>query len=110
MRWTVIEQSVDCRNAEERDPKSEKFIPKSRYSAMNHYISNHQFVLDEHNNGIPIKYSEEHKKILQEDSAIDDRLAEHIARLFARDPVPSYEGEFIEEQIDDEDMAELLGF
>ena len=32
---------------------------------------------------------------------IDDRLANHIARLFARDPVPAYEGEFIEEQIDD---------
>jgi hypothetical protein len=28
---------------------------------------------------------------------IDSRLAEHIARLFARDPVPSYEGEFLDE-------------
>ena len=30
-------------------------------------------------------------------SDIDHRLAEHIARLFFRDPIPAYEGEFIEE-------------
>jgi glutamate--cysteine ligase catalytic subunit len=44
MRWTVIEQSVDCRTKEERDPNSELYIPKSRYSAMNHYLSEHEFV------------------------------------------------------------------
>ena len=43
--------------------------------------------------------------MLQEGSDIDDRLAEHIARLFIRDPVPSYEGEFIESQIDDDDLV-----
>jgi len=41
LRWTVIEQSTDCRTDAERDPKSSQFIPKSRYSAMNNYISNH---------------------------------------------------------------------
>ena len=41
MRWTVIEQSVDCRDKEERDPEHPKYIPKSRYSSINHYISNH---------------------------------------------------------------------
>ena len=65
LRWTVIEQSVDCRTAEERDPsQSDKYIPKSRYSSMNHYISNHQYVLDSHNDAHPIKYSEDHKKYL----------------------------------------------
>jgi glutamate--cysteine ligase catalytic subunit len=44
LRWTVIEQSTDCRTDSERDPKSSEFIPKSRYSAMNHYISDHQYV------------------------------------------------------------------
>lgn len=39
LRWTVISQSVDCRKPEERDPNNEKFIPKSRYSTVNHYIS-----------------------------------------------------------------------
>ena len=36
---------------------------------------------------------------------MSERLAEHVARLFTRDPVPAYEGEFIEEQIDDEEIA-----
>jgi hypothetical protein len=92
----VIEQSVDCRSAEERDPKNkDKYIPKSRYSSMNHYISNHQYVQDSHNDATPIKFFEEHKQLLKDNTDIDDRLAEHIARLFVRDPVPSYEGEHI---------------
>lgn len=41
LRWTVISQSVDCRTEEERDPASTNYVPKSRYSTMNHYISNH---------------------------------------------------------------------
>ena len=105
LRWTVIEQSVDCRTEEERDPNSSNYVPKSRYSAMNHYISNHQYVKDEHNDAVPIKYDQEHKKLLQEKGQIDDRLAEHISRIFSRDPVPSYEGEFIESQINDDDLV-----
>jgi len=46
LRWTVISQAVDCRNPEERDPFSIKYIPKSRYSTINHYMSNHQYVKD----------------------------------------------------------------
>lgn len=72
---------------------------------MNHYISNHQYVKDEHNDAVPIKYDQEHKKLLQEKGQIDDRLAEHISRIFSRDPVPSYEGEFIESQINDDDLV-----
>jgi len=41
LRWSVISQSVDCRTEEERNVDSEKYIPKSRYSTINHYISNH---------------------------------------------------------------------
>ena len=96
LRWTVIEQSVDCRNAEERDPNNkEKYIPKSRYSAMNHYISNHEYVKDAHFDAEPIKYNEDYKDFLKRETGLDDRMTEHIARLFARDPVPSYEGEHI---------------
>lgn len=40
-----------------------------------------------------------------ENPDIDDRLAEHIARMFFRDPVPAYEGEFIEEQINDDEIT-----
>jgi len=44
MRWNVIAQSVDCRNKEERDTNSEKYIPKSRYSSSNQYLSKHEFI------------------------------------------------------------------
>lgn len=43
-RWKIIEQSVDCRKPEERDPTSEQYIHKSRYSYVSHYISDHEFV------------------------------------------------------------------
>jgi len=36
---------------------------------------------------------------------MSDRMAKHISRIFTRDPVPSYEGEFMESQIDDSDMT-----
>jgi glutamate--cysteine ligase catalytic subunit len=34
-----------------------------------------------------------------------DRLARHFARIFTRDPIPMYEGELMDEQIDDESMS-----
>ena len=40
-----------------------------------------------------------------EQTGTDEKMAEHIARLFARDPVPTYEGEFSEDQIDDNNLA-----
>ena len=105
LRWTVISQATDCRTAEERDPNNEKYVPKARYSPMNHYISKHQYVPDEVHDVKPIAYSQEHKQLLMENSEIDDRLAEHVAKMFSRDPIPAYEGEFLEEQIDDNEIT-----
>lgn len=97
LRWTVISQSTDCRTAEERDPNSEQYIPKARYSTMNHYISSHEYVTDNMNDGLKIKFDEAHKSTLMKDGGLDERLAEHIAKLFTRDPVPAYEGEFMDD-------------
>lgn len=45
MRWNLIRDSVDSRTEEERASAS---MPKSRYSGMNHYISDHtNFTKDE---------------------------------------------------------------
>lgn len=96
MRWTVIQQCTDCRTKEERDPNSEHHVPKPRYSPINHYISNHGYVRDCHNDSKPIKYDEDYKKMLMAEG-VDTRLAEHVARLFTRDPVPSYEGEHMQD-------------
>lgn len=98
MRWKVIQQSVDCRTPEERDPKSQKHIPKSRYSSANYYLSTHEFVdPQKHNDATPIKtdpiYVEKLKK-----EGIDDVLANHVASLFARDPIPAYSNELEEKE------------
>ena len=41
LRWEIIEQAVDCRVGRELDPNTPCFLPKSRYSTVSHYISNH---------------------------------------------------------------------
>ena len=41
LRWKVIENGNDTRNNEERNPESDSYMPKSRWSTVNHYISQH---------------------------------------------------------------------
>lgn len=106
IRWTVIEQSVDCRTADERNPDSPNYVPKSRYSSINHYLSDHEFVTKNVQDSIPIKYSQESFDFLKEQCPeLSDKLAVHVAALFSRDPVPMYEGELIDDQIDDNTMT-----
>jgi glutamate--cysteine ligase catalytic subunit len=38
-RWEIISASLDCRNAEERNIKSDAFIPKPRWSSISFFIS-----------------------------------------------------------------------
>jgi len=39
-RWKVLEASVDCRNEQERNPKSPFYLPNSRYSPAALFIWN----------------------------------------------------------------------
>ena len=87
LRWVVIEQSVD-----DRKPEEFKAINKSRYSTVNHYISNHEFVKESHNDAMKIPIDKNHMEALKH-SGIDERLAYHISAIFARDPVPVYQTE-----------------
>jgi hypothetical protein len=48
MRWIVLEEILDERTAEERDPEHESYIPKKRFSPISHYLSDHEFVKDAH--------------------------------------------------------------
>lgn len=91
-RFQVIEQSVDCRKADEKNPHSECYIPKSRYSAVSHYISQHDFVSESDNDTHRMPIDPKFKVLLQ-DIGIDDRLGYHLAALFTRSPVPAYEQE-----------------
>ena len=91
-RWEVIEQAVDCRTAQEKDPNSAEYICKSRYSTVSRYISNHEYVKDFHNDCNFRKICPEVKQALAA-GGLDDRLATHIASLFVRTPIPVYEKE-----------------
>lgn len=100
LRWTVIAQSVDCRNSEERNPESDKYIPKSRYSSMNHYISRHQYVKDAYFDVPQYKVDPKNVEILKKNGGLDDRLAFHISSLFVRDPMPTYDYEHDDDGFD----------
>lgn len=52
LRWRVISESVDCRTPQERDPTHPDFVPKSRYSTINHYLSNHEYVRESYNDTV----------------------------------------------------------
>ena len=89
-RWNLISQSVDCRTPEELNPNSPKYLSKSRYSAMYHYISNHEYVSDKDNDTGKMNDSNEYMEMMKQ-AGIDDRLAYHVASLFARDPLVIYD-------------------
>jgi len=91
-RWEVIEQSTDCRTPDEKDPNSINYIPKSRYSTVSRYISNHQYVKNFHNDVNFRKLCAEVRLALIREG-LDERLADHIAQLFIREPIPVYEPE-----------------
>ena len=91
-RWNVIADSVDSRLEEEKDPNSENFVPKSRYSSMNHYISDHVYFLNENlNDGVKLKIDKEHFEKLKSEG-MSDRLAYHFASLFVHDSLVMYDG------------------
>jgi glutamate--cysteine ligase catalytic subunit len=101
MRWTVISQSVDDRNDDERNPESENHVPKSRYSTVNQYISNHSYSKDKYNDAIPYKPNTSHIEYLKREGGLDDKLAFHIASLFVRDPIPTYDHEHNQSLVND---------
>ena len=94
LRWEIIEQAVDCRTATEQDANSEEFIPKSRYSTVSNYLSNHEYVKDFHNDLERQRHSEDALQMLME-NGLDARLAYHISTLFIRAPIPVYQKELM---------------
>jgi glutamate--cysteine ligase catalytic subunit len=108
-RWTVIEQSVDCRTDAERSVPGADMTPdlllagggvkpisKSRYDSISTYIyqcpqggmcPNRRAYF----NDIPCEIDEDSKALLL-GAGVDEGLAHHIAHLFARDPLVIFEG------------------
>jgi glutamate--cysteine ligase catalytic subunit len=77
---------VDDRTEEERDPKSDRYIYKSRCAPVYSYISNHPLVKDYHNDYPRMPVDKEIlETLIKEDIPL--RLAEHLANLLVRDPL-----------------------
>ena len=89
-RWNVIRDSVDSRIDNEKDPDFKNYISKSRYSAANHYLSDHSFFSDERlNDGIKLNINKDHFEKLKNEG-MSDRLAYHFASLFVHDSLVIY--------------------
>lgn len=96
-RWGQIEQSVDDRTAAERGTSSTdeagddrlagagvRQLRKSRYSSIDCYIGDEAST--QAYNDIPLATDQEHVDRLRA-AGIDETLAQHVAHLFARDPL-----------------------
>ena len=82
-RWIIISKSVDDRTKEERNPLSEKYIYKSRYSPVYSYIGK---VNKYYNNYPKFPFNEEYYKQFI-DEGISENLATHFCNLCVRDPL-----------------------
>jgi len=67
---------------------------------MNHYLSNHEYVKSKYLDSVPYKVNPDHVTFLKE-GGLDDRMAYHVASLFVRDPIPTYDNELDESKVDD---------
>jgi len=86
LRLNVVEQCVDDRTKNELIVDSPHYVPKSRYSMINHYISSNPCVMEHHNDAPSFKVKESHMDMLSK-AGIDPRLAYHIAAVCSRDPL-----------------------
>jgi glutamate--cysteine ligase catalytic subunit len=89
-RFSVICQAVDDRTEEERNPMSNKYIYKSRYSPAYSYISQHEYVQDYHNDYHKFPINQEYLKTMVE-GGIPERLSRHFCNLLVRDPLVIFE-------------------
>jgi len=99
-RWDTISQSVDDRTEAERGKKKggagnpqlvgqgTRFLPKSRYDSIDCYIGNDKEVDRQaafYNDSLVVSDPAVVKKL--KENGVDDVLANHVAHLFARDPL-----------------------
>ena len=116
VRWDVIAASVDDRTPAERGVSSSEDenqrggtvsgpglapIAKSRYDAIDLFISNSGHFNSKYND-IDAEFDEPSRKTLLE-AGIDDVLAQHISRLFIRDPLVIFENNI---KLDDSESSD----
>ena len=98
-RWIIISQSVDDRTEEERNPQSDKYIYKSRYSPVYSYLGN---VNKYFNNYPKFPLNQDYYKQFIE-AGISENLATHFCNLLVRDPLVIFDKKI--NITDDNDMT-----
>ena len=82
-RWIVISQSVDDRTEEERNPNSDKYVYKSRYSPIYSYIGKVNKYFNDYPK-FPINQDYYNQFI---EAGISENLSTHFCNLLVRDPL-----------------------
>ena len=98
-RWIIISKSVDDRTEEERDPNSDKYVYKSRYSPVYSYIGK---VNKYFNNYPKFPINQEYYNQFIE-AGISKNLATHFCNLLVRDPLVIFDKKI--NITDDNDMS-----
>ena len=98
-RWIIISKSVDDRTEEERDPNSDKYVYKSRYSPVYSYIGK---VNKYFNNYPKFPINQEYYNQFIE-AGISENLATHFCNLLVRDPLVIFDKKI--NITDDNDMS-----
>lgn len=108
VRWKIIEDSVDDRTPQERDPTSPSYQPKSRYSSMSHFIWNSPKNLPQYSD-LKVGINEEVVELLKSKSneQIDPILARHLGFLTSRDFLVMHE-KFLELTPEDNYLFEMV--
>ncbi|TYJ53384.1 hypothetical protein B9479_005984 [Cryptococcus floricola] len=108
-RWSVVAASVDDRTEEEEngvDPVTKQKAPSSvrpRWSCVSLYVSDDERNKDVYND-VDVPINDDAKKRLIE-HGVDDKLADHVAHLFIRDPLVQ-----MFETIDQDDNKSTIHF
>ena len=98
-RWIIISKSVDDRTEEERDPNSNKYVYKSRYSPIYSYIGK----VNKYYNDYPkFPINQEYYNEFIE-AGISENLATHFCNLLVRDPLVIFDKKI--NITDDNDMT-----
>ena len=98
-RWIIISKSVDDRTVEERDPNSNKYIYKSRYSPIYSYIGKVNKYFNDYPK-FPINQNYYNEFIGE---GISENLATHFCNLLVRDPLVIFDKKI--NITDDKDMT-----
>ena len=95
-KWEVLAQTFDYRTDEERDPLSEKYVPKSRWSSISYYLSDENRNLDCYNDSKPHPLNLELMEHVRKEAhilgiEIDEKLIKHLGLLLNKDALVIFE-------------------